>query len=94
VRVTYEEALDIQFSTVNVRGETLRNVNGGFVTITQEMHATGNMTPEALEHLADRAQAICFTHNTLKYGVKLVTAIHLNGEEAFRRVNEPLMPRA
>jgi uncharacterized OsmC-like protein len=93
VRVTYEEALDIQFSTVNVRGETLRSANGGFVTITQDMHATGNMSPEELEHLADRAQAICFTHNTLKYGVKLVTVIHLNEQEAFRRVNEPLVAR-
>ena len=93
MRVTYEEALDIQFSTVNVRGETLRSANGGFVTITQDMHATGNMSPEELEHLADRAQAICFTHNTLKYGVKLVTVIHLNEQEAFRRVNEPLVAR-
>jgi uncharacterized OsmC-like protein len=93
VRVTYEEDLPIKFTTVNVRGETLRSVNGGFVTITQDMHAIGDMNPEALEHLADRAQAICFTHNTLKYGVKLVTAIHLNGEEAFRRVNEPLVHR-
>jgi uncharacterized OsmC-like protein len=93
VRVTYEEALDIQFSTVNVKGETLRSTNGGFVTITQDMHATGSVTPEQLEHLADRAQAICFTHNTLKYGVKLVTVIHLNDQEAFRRVNEPLVAR-
>ena len=85
--------MDIKFSKVNVRGETLRNINGGFVTITQEMHATGDINADQLEHLADRAQAICFTHNTLKYGVKLVTAIHLNGEEAFRRVNEPLVAR-
>ncbi len=93
MRVTYDEALDIQFSTVNVKGETLRNANGGFVTITQDMHATGSITPEQLEHLADRAQAICFTHNTLKYGVKLVTVIYLNEQEAFRRVNEPLVAR-
>ena len=93
MRVTYEEALDIKFSKVNVKGETLRNINGGFVTITQDMHATGNMTTEALEHLADRAQAICFTHNTLKYGVKLVTTIHLNGQQAFTRTNQPLVAR-
>ena len=93
MRVTYEEALEIQFTKINVRGETLRSTDGGFVAITQEMHAEGNMAPEQLEHLADRAQAICFTHNTLKHGVKLVTVIHLNGEEAFRRVNEPLAAR-
>lgn len=93
MRVTYEESLNIQFSKINVRGETLRSTNGGFVTITQEMHAEGDMTPEQLERLSDRAQAICFTHNTLKYGVRLVTLIHLNGEEALRRVNDPVTVR-
>jgi hypothetical protein len=39
--------------------------------------------------LVERAQSVCFTHNTLKYGVKLVTTIKVNGEEALRKVSEP-----
>ena len=89
MRVTFEEDLPIRFKTVNVRGENNRGPGGGFETITQEMIAEGDITADQLKHLVDRAQNICFTHNTLKHGVKLITIIKLNGEEALRRVSEP-----
>lgn len=89
MRVTFEEDLPINFQAINVRGENNRGPGGGFETITQEMLAEGTISSEQLEHLVERAQSICFTHNTLKHGVKLVTVIKLNGEEALRSVSEP-----
>ena len=89
MRVTFEEDLPITFKAVNVRGENNRGPGGGFETISQELVAEGSISPEQLEHLVERAQSVCFTHNTLKYGVKLVTTIKLNGEEALRKVSEP-----
>ena len=89
MRVTLDEDLPIKFQKVNVRGENNRGPGGGFETITQEILADGTISREQIEHLVERAQSVCFTHNTLKYGVKLVTVIKLNGEEAFRSVSEP-----
>jgi uncharacterized OsmC-like protein len=89
VRVTYAEELDLRFNKVDVRGENQRSLGGGFETITQELHADGDVDEATMAHVCERAQAVCFTHNTLKHGVKLVTVVHLNGEEVLRSVSEP-----
>jgi uncharacterized OsmC-like protein len=89
VRVTYAEELELTFTKVDVRGENRRGLGGGFETITQELHADGDVDEATIAHVCDRAQAVCFTHNTLKHGVKLVTVIHLNGEEVLRSISEP-----
>jgi hypothetical protein len=60
---------------------------GGFETITQEIHTEGSITPEQVEHLCDRAQNVCFTHNTLKHGVKMTTVIYLYGEDILRKTS-------
>lgn len=89
MRVTYAEELDLRFNKVDVRGENQRSLGGGFETITQELHADGDVDEATMAHVCERAQAVCFTHNTLKHGVKLVTVVHLNGEEVLRSVSEP-----
>ena len=89
MRVTYAEELDLRFNKIDVRGENRRSLGGGFETITPELHAEGDVDEATMAHVCDRAQAVCFTHNTLKHGVKLVTVVHLNGEEVLRSVSEP-----
>ena len=89
MRVTYAEDLDIRFIKNDVRAENSRGPGGGFETITQEIHAEGSITPEQVAHLCERAQNVCFTHNTLKHGVKMITIINLNDEEVLRKVSEP-----
>jgi uncharacterized OsmC-like protein len=89
VRVTYAEDLDIRFLKNDVKAENRRGPGGGFETITQEIHTEGSITPEQVEHLCERAQNVCFTHNTLKHGVRMITVIILNGEEVLRKVSEP-----
>ena len=89
MRVTYAEELELTFTKVDVRGENRRGLGGGFETITQELHADGDVDEATIAHVCDRAQAVCFTHNTLKHGVKLVSVVHLNGEEILRSVSEP-----
>ena len=42
-----------------------------------------------MARLAERAEGLCYVHNTLKSAVKLTTVVHLNGREVVRRVSEP-----
>jgi uncharacterized OsmC-like protein len=89
VRVTYAENLGLRFIKNDLRAENRRGPGGGFETITQEIYAEGTMPADQMEHLCERAQNVCFTHNTLKHGVKMITVIHLNGEEVLRKVSNP-----
>jgi uncharacterized OsmC-like protein len=87
-KIAIAEALDIRFSGSTIRGDSRRDVGGGFEHIAQEIHAEGTITPAQLAALAEEAEAFCYVHNTLRGAVKLTTVVHLNGAEAVRRVSE------
>ena len=89
IRVAVAEGLDLRFTAMNVRGDARRDVGGGFEHIQQELFAEGTVAEDAMVRLAERAEGLCYVHNTLKHAVKLTTVVHLNGQEVVRRVSEP-----
>ena len=89
IRVAVAEGLDVTFTSMNVRGDTRRDVGGGFEHIQQELSAEGSLSDEAMARLAERAEGLCYVHNTLKGALKLTTVVRLNGREVVRRVSQP-----
>ena len=89
IRVAVAEGLDVTFTSMNVRGDARRDVSGGFEHIQQELFAEGTVSEDAMARLAERAEGLCYVHNTLKGAVKITTVVHLNGQEVVRRVSNP-----
>ena len=89
IRVAVAEGLDVTFTSMNVRGDARRDVGGRFEHFQQELFAEGTASEEAMARLAERAEGLCYVHNTLKDAVKITTVVHLNGQEVVRRVSEP-----
>ena len=89
VRLGIARELDLRFLQVQVKGELQGKIGGGFEHITQELYAEGSVSPEELQELAEKAEALCYIHNTLSKATKMTVVVHLNGTEALRRISGP-----
>ena len=54
---------------------------GAFKDITYEIRLESSHDPEQIAALAEKAEAMCYAHNTLvNGGVRMTTKVHVNGE--------------
>lgn len=89
VRITIAEGYPVRFVTAMVRGEFRREPGGKFQRIRFEIHAEGNVAGVPLDSLAERAELLCYAHNTLRPSVEMTTRLHLNGEVVHERHSRP-----
>jgi uncharacterized OsmC-like protein len=89
VRIAIAEGYDLRFIRADVRGEFARNPGGAFERITTEVRAEGTLAESEAARLTERAEALCYVHNTLSRALRMTTVLYLNGEEAVRRVSQP-----
>ena len=53
---------------------------GAFQDITYDIRLESNNDPQEIAALAEKAEAMCYAHNTLVKGnVKMTTKVHVNG---------------
>lgn len=85
IRVSIAEDYPITFVRAVVRAEFGRNVGGRIEQITTEVHADGTLPSDEIDRLIERAEALCYVHNTLASATSLTTILSLDGVEAGRR---------
>ena len=86
VRVSIADGLDLSYAGARVRGEFSRDPGGRFERITTEVLAEGTLAADAVDRLVDRAEALCYVHNTLAGAVEMTTVLRIGGAEVARRV--------
>ncbi len=89
VRIAIADGYDLTFSRARIRGEFSRDAGGAFERITSEVYADGSLLAAAAERLTERAESLCYVHNTLSRAVRMTTVLYLNGAEAVRRTSQP-----
>lgn len=89
VRISIAEGYDLAFTAANIRGEFSRDVGGAFERITSEVYADGHLDRAAADTLTERAEALCYVHNTLRRAVQMTTVFYLNGVEIVRKLSQP-----
>jgi uncharacterized OsmC-like protein len=89
VRIAVAEGYDLAFTGARIRGEFSRDAGGALERITSEIHADGAVDSATAELLTQRAEALCYIHNTLSRAVQMTTLLYLNGQEAVRKVSQP-----
>ena len=89
VRIAIAEGYPVRFVTATVRGEFRREAGGKFQAIRYEIHAEGNVVGVPLDSLVERAERLCYVHNTLRPTVEMTTRLHLNGELVHERHSRP-----
>ena len=89
IRLAITEDYDLQFAKSLVTGEFRRDVGGGFEHITFEIYADGALAEGDAQRLSDRAEALCYVHNTLRKAIKITTILFVNGQEKVRKVSGP-----
>jgi uncharacterized OsmC-like protein len=85
IRVSITEDYPIKFDRALVRGEFGRNVGGRIERITTEAHGHGTLSSAEVDRLIERAEALCYVHNTLAAVTNMTTILFLNGIEVGRR---------
>lgn len=89
VRVAIAEGYPVHFLSTTVRGEFRREAGGKFQRIRYEIHAEGDVAGVPLDSLVERAERLCYVHNTLRPTVEMTTRLHLNGELVHERHSRP-----
>ncbi len=89
VRISVADGFDLRFSAARVRAEFARNPGSGMERIISEVDAEGQLDSATAEQLTERAESLCYIHNTLARTCRMTTILRLNGEEVVRRVSEP-----
>jgi uncharacterized OsmC-like protein len=89
VRIAVAEGYDLAFSGARIRGEFSRDAGGAFQRITSEVLADGSLDPATAQRLTERAESLCYIHNTLCRSVEMTTVLHVNGVELVRKTSRP-----
>ncbi len=89
VRIAIAEGYDLTFRRAYIRGEFSRDVGGAFERIASEVYADGTLGADQAQQLTERAESLCYVHQTLRRAVSMTTVLFLNGEEAVRRTSAP-----
>lgn len=84
IRVSLTEDYPIKFDRALVRGEFGRNVGGRIERITTEVQAHGTLPSDGVDRLIERAEGLCYVHNTLSAATNMTTVLYLDGVEAGR----------
>jgi Predicted redox protein, regulator of disulfide bond formation len=87
LRVSIAEGYNLRYTGAKVRGEYTRCMGGVYESIVCDVRAEGVLSEADAERLAERAEAHCIAHSTLKKVIKITTVFHLNGQEVVRRVS-------
>lgn len=93
VRISIAEDLPLQFSGATVRGEFGREVGGAFRRIEVRVEGSGTVERAVATDLVERAERLCYLHQTLVASVELVTVLVLDAEEVVTHRNGPVPSR-
>jgi uncharacterized OsmC-like protein len=95
VRVSMADGLPLRFHGATVRGEFGREAGGSFRRIECRIEGSGSVDGGVAAALVQRAERLCYVHQTLVASVELETVLVLDGGDVLRhRDGHPAVSRA
>jgi uncharacterized OsmC-like protein len=80
MKLAIEKGIRIDFMIAIARGHFDRRVGGAFTDIAYDIEIQSSSEADVIRELSDKAERMCYAHNTLKKSVLMKTNVTLNGK--------------